>query len=213
MYGWRHKEDGQVVIWDCPSGPEHAPVLHESLHKSFDYVVIRWRPKCEYLSLQFNIPDGWILAMIWRESGGNPRAFNPDGGRGLLQITSPALKADHTDEELYNPDVNLNIGARYIVNLIRRYGHDFPRVSAAFNAGSVRPSTKNPWNMVQTTGHVSSEVAALNYYLQTKALTPDEKREIMASVALVSDGAVDDFVSPSLPGSEPDTNPSIKKKS
>jgi hypothetical protein len=119
--------------------------------------------------------------MEWRESGGNPHAFrrerHKDGspvldkhgvpltGVGQFQITNPELKGSHTTDELFEPELNTRIAARYIKYLVAKYGVDFPKISAAYNAGSVQESGKNPWGMVQTDGHVSSEVAALNYYL------------------------------------------------
>lgn len=164
-YRWRMAESGLVMVQMTPDAAEVAPSLGPVLAPSMERVIARWEMLCNDTGDRFGVSRGWLLAMVWRESGGNPRAFNPDGGRGLLQITSAALKAGRTDEQLFDPGTNVGIGARYVADLMRRYGRDFPRVAAAFNAGSVRESERNPWGMVQTTGHVSAEVAALNYYL------------------------------------------------
>jgi len=175
IYRWRMREDGVVMIEESPGQAERAPMLAPELVEGTSRipgmlgVIERWEPLAEKVSAVFAIPRGWILAMIWRESGGNPRAFRrePNGwtGIGLLQPTSTGVKGGLSDEALYDPETNLLCGARYIALLMRRYGHDFPKVAAAFNHGHVEASTSNPWGMVQTAGHVSSEVAALNYYL------------------------------------------------
>jgi hypothetical protein len=122
----------------------------------------------------------WLIAMAYQESGFNERAVNPevkvgpeDDGVGLFQITHPSLKGrklvngrwegGYTDEQLKDPQLNTTIAARYILDLTKRYGNNFPKISAAFNAGSVRPSDKNPWGMHCTGNHITYEVAALNY--------------------------------------------------
>lgn len=197
MYGWRTTEDGMVLVWDLPNGPERAPMLAPAQAAQLESVEARWGDICRAASARHGLPDGWLQAMIWRESNGNPRAYNPDGGRGLLQITAPALKAGKSDEQLYDPVTNIEIGAHYLAYLARRYADpdgrfNFPKASAAFNAGSVRESSQNPWGMVQTTGHVSSEVAALNTWL-SRSLSAEQKAQVLASVWLTSDAATDDF--------------------
>jgi len=169
--------------------------------------IERWEPLAEKVSAVFGIPRGWVLAMIWRESGGNPRAFRrePNGwtGIGLLQPTHPAVKGGLTDAALFDPETNLLCGARQIAELRKRYGDDFPKVSAAYNFGHVEPSTANPWGMVQTAGHVSAEVAALNYYLLR-----DERLAADRAAALEFSSL--DLLGPSFdaldPVSDPDRN-------
>lgn len=109
-----------------------------------------------------------LIAMAYQESGFNPNIMSGfhDGGVGLFQITNKALKGGHTDEQLKDPQLNTTIAANYILDLQRRYGADaasWPKISAAFNAGSVRPDSTNRWNMHCTAGHIDSEVACLNY--------------------------------------------------
>lgn len=141
-------------------------VLPEPLATQAIAVWEKWKDACTVWGQQHNnIDPAQVAAMIWRESAGNPRAFRrePNGwtGVGLLQITHPHLKGGKTDEELMVPAVNLEIGCRYIAALTRKYG-DFPRVSAAFNAGSPRGRAGDPWNLYCTGDHVDAEVRALN---------------------------------------------------
>lgn len=188
-----------IVTWDLPNGAECVPMLTRDLQAGMDAVEARWGALCLEVAARHQLPNGWLQAMIWRESGGNPRAFrqerNPDGtpiispngrpltGVGLLQITSPALKGGRTDEELFSPALNVELGARYVAELSGRpdIKGDFPRVSAAFNAGSVRASQRNPWGMVMTTGHVQAEVCAYNYWLSKRMA--DESREAALAFA------------------------------
>lgn len=184
-----------MVVFN-PGEDCRPPILADEFVKGtpkvpgFQPVIDRWEALCRSVSFTFGIPPGWLLAMVWRESGGNPRAYrlerNKDGsprvvkgrlltGIGLLQITHPDLKRGLTDEALYDPETNLLCGARYIVDLIARFGRDFPVIAAAFNSGGRYETDANPWGMKQTEGHVSAEVSALNYYLLRDARLEAER--------------------------------------
>jgi soluble lytic murein transglycosylase-like protein len=198
-----------ILVWDLgpPLGAEVAPMLSPSLQSGMDLVETKWGDLCREIGARHQLPDGWLQAMIWRESAGNPRAFrqekNADGtnrmvngrsltGVGLMQITSPALKGRRTDAELFDPGINIELGAGYISSLASRPDTkgadgkpDFARISAAFNAGSVRDSSRNRWGFVQTTGHVDAEVSAYNYWLTTK-MNDANKAAAMAIAAQFS---------------------------
>ena len=185
-YRWGTRDDGVIMVCLTPDTDAVAIVLEKKLIvgtekvPGFQSTIDRWEPLCKSVSFTFGIPPGWLLAMVWRESAGNPRAFrqerDADGkprivkgrlltGIGLLQITHPDLKRGLSDEALYDPETNLLCGARYIADLMMQHGRDFAKISAAFNAGGVYPSDRNPWNLKQTDGHVTAEVSALNFYL------------------------------------------------
>lgn len=180
-----------IVTWDLPNGAEVVPMLSDAEKASMDRVEEKWGDLCRESSARHQLPDGWLQAMIKRESNGNERAFRQEKdkngqpirdasgrlltGVGLLQITSPALKKNRTDTELFAPALNIELGAGYVAYLASRPDTkgsdgkpDFARIAAAFNAGSVRDSSRNRWGMVQTNGHVDAEVAAYNYWIARK---------------------------------------------
>ncbi len=183
-----------IAVFALPagSGEEIIPTLSESWTKKLDEVERRWGDKCRKYGAKYGVPDGVGQAHILRESGGNENVISHDGGVGLMQITNLALKGGHSDKELLDPDLNMDIGFRYLGILWKKYDGDFPKVSAAYNAGSVKPSTWNPWGMVQTSGHVSFEVAAYNTYL-SRQLSEETRREILANIWLSSERSSDDF--------------------
>lgn len=177
--GWRKREDGMIAVWDLPNGAEYAPMLSHDKRKQLELVEDRWGPLCREIGGRHLLPDGWLQAMIWRESNGNPKARNHentldnprDDGIGLMQITSKGLKGNRTDAELFDPRVNIEIGARYISWLASLPGikGDFPKIAAAYNAGSVQPSRQNRWGMVSTGSHIDEEVCAYNTFLWMRA--------------------------------------------
>ncbi len=175
--GWRKREeDGLIVTWDLPNGAEEVPMLPASQWNAVKRVEERWGPLCREIGAKYLLPDGWLQAMIFRESGGNPRARNTertadptDDGIGLLQITNRGLKGNRTDEQLFDPLTNIEIAAKYVAYLAGRPdtrakdgSADFAKVAAAFNAGGVRDSAKNRFGMVSTGDHVDHEVRTLN---------------------------------------------------
>lgn len=84
--------------------------------------------------------DPWLIAtVIYHESGGNPRAVSPKGARGLMQIMpGTAAGYGYTNPDLlYQPELNIMLGARYLSGQLKRFG-DLKLALAAYNAGPGR---------------------------------------------------------------------------
>lgn len=88
--------------------------------------------------------DGSLLSAIMKtESSFNPLAVSPKGAIGLMQIMPETGEwiaeknniPDFTTELLFNPEVNIKVGALYIAELNKEYGGDTTLVLAAYNAG------------------------------------------------------------------------------
>lgn len=225
MYTWRTCRDGRIVVRDGDGPafvPSFAPGSPDALE--VERVEARWGEHCRRFGGRYGLRDGCLQAHIKRESGGDPKARNPerqpgveDDGVGLLQITNAALKAGYTDRELEDPDVNLEIGAAYLASLVRRYGYDFPKLAAAFNAGGVyapRPGEVTRWGMHATPGHVDEEVRAYNYFLERGMSAEDKDRwtlsdEDRAEALRLVDATSTASVGPDLIGDR-DTEPDDK---
>lgn len=190
-YTWGTRDDGVIVVKEDGAGDERVLTLSGPNAELMERVEARWGDLCRRIGGRYGIPDGYLQAMIWRESGGNEHARNPetkpgtdDDGVGLMQITAWSLKEGLSPEQLEDPEVNVDIGARYLALLIRRYGHDFPKLAAAYNAGSVRAPLKgyeNPWGLMSSAGHVTAEVCALNYH-RLRPLSPSDREATLALV-------------------------------
>lgn len=78
-----------------------------------------------------------LLAAIARaESAFDPRAVSVKGARGLLQLMpATALRFGVSPTELFDPERNLEAGARYVRWLAGRFEGDLEKVLAAYNAG------------------------------------------------------------------------------
>ena len=79
-----------------------------------------------------------ILSLIRQESAFDTRARSPAGARGLMQLmpaTGKMLRRNLKKENLYIPDINLELGIRYFNNLVKKYDGNLIYILAAYNAG------------------------------------------------------------------------------
>jgi soluble lytic murein transglycosylase-like protein len=89
-----------------------------------------------------NIDARFVLAIMKQESSFRPNAKSGSAARGLLQLVmDTALKystqcgiADLQAEQLYTPEVNINLGAYYIGELKRQFNL-YEAIAASYNGG------------------------------------------------------------------------------
>ena len=74
-----------------------------------------------------------IKAVIYVESAGNPRAVSPKGAAGLMQLM-PGTAAELGLEDLFDPELNIASGTRYLRSLLDRF-HSVELALWAYNAG------------------------------------------------------------------------------
>jgi len=88
------------------------------------------------------IPPGLVLAMIDKESSGDPWASGDAGERGLMQVMpATALTLARSPARLYEPRYNIETGVQYLAQQLRRYAGDAVRAVSAYNAGTA--TTRN----------------------------------------------------------------------
>ena len=93
---------------------------------------------------EFQVDPYLIAAVISVESSFDKEATSPKDARGLMQIGPStgewaAEKLDienYSSDMLYEPDVNIRIGAWYLNNLSDEFNGNIPVVLAAYNGGS-----------------------------------------------------------------------------
>lgn len=83
-----------------------------------------------------------VLALARQESLFNPRATSSSNARGLMQLipsTANKMASQHGMDpdavRLYDPSVNVELGATYLKNLFEMYNGDAFHAVAAYNAG------------------------------------------------------------------------------
>ncbi len=95
----------------------------------------------EIASSLHDVPLDVLLAVAATESAWNADARSPANAHGIMQIQWPGT-ARHLGvsrvSELYNPCLNIELGARYLRELLDRNGGDLDRALAAYNYGPSR---------------------------------------------------------------------------
>jgi hypothetical protein len=101
----------------------------------------------ESAAARHKLPMSLLLAVARGESNFDPNARSTANAHGLMQIRWPTT-ARHLGfsrlGQLYDPCANVDAGAKYLVELRKRYGGDIHRALAAYNYGPGRVPTQGP---------------------------------------------------------------------
>jgi hypothetical protein len=83
---------------------------------------------------KFKLDSALIKAIIKAGSNFNPKAVSPVGAQGLMQL-KPAMASALKIKDSFNPEQNIEGGARYLRYLLNTYKGDLTLALAAYNAG------------------------------------------------------------------------------
>jgi len=100
----------------------------------------------EAAAREFGVDTSLFRAIVRQESAYNPRAKSRAGAAGLTQLmpgtarllSRTVLKKRFRSAFLYDPAVNVRLGASYLRQLLDRFGNDVLMALAAYNAGPGR---------------------------------------------------------------------------
>jgi soluble lytic murein transglycosylase len=101
------------------------------------------------LTEQQHLPPDFVYAIMRRESGYDPTVVSSADAIGLLQLIEPTAKqlanalgiSPWKRALLFQPEINLRLGSRYLADLLALYhGQAVPAI-AAYNAGEHRVSS------------------------------------------------------------------------
>ncbi len=99
----------------------------------------------EYVSKyaqEYGVEENLIYALIKAESNFDPDAVSHQNAQGLMQLMTTTAEEiankngiELTDENILEPDININLGTIYIADLLEKY--ECTEIAlAAYNAGS-----------------------------------------------------------------------------
>ena len=101
-------------------------------------------------SAKRSLEPAFVYGIIRRESAFNPQARSPVGARGLMQLMPATAKQVSrqlkikapTQQNLNTPSFNINLGSKYIGDMLTKFNGHRALASAAYNAG---PHRVNAW--------------------------------------------------------------------
>jgi len=82
------------------------------------------------------LPPKLLRAVIAQESGFRPCAVSEKGAKGLMQLMPATAEQFHV-KDAFDPQENLDAGAKFLRQLLEKYKGDLPLSLAAYNAGAV----------------------------------------------------------------------------
>ena len=95
--------------------------------------------KCfEDVAHRYSLDREWLIAISIVESSLNPRAISSSDAIGLMQIKWP-ITAKHlgvnSRDKLFEPCVNIDLGGKYLRELLDRYKDDLNQAASAYRIG------------------------------------------------------------------------------
>jgi soluble lytic murein transglycosylase-like protein len=141
----------------------------------------------EIASRMHDVPVDLLLAVAATESAWDPDARSHANAHGIMQIQWPGT-ARHLGvkrvAELYNPCLNIELGTRYLRELLDTNGGNVERALAAYNygPGRIARASELPAGAVA----YASKVAAHQDRISAKAAAAGEKHVVARGVVFES---------------------------
>jgi soluble lytic murein transglycosylase len=111
-------------------------------YRRFDSLIVK-------VAREYDLDPRLIKAVVWRESRFQADMTGRNGERGLMQVSEVAARdwaaakgvRDLHPEQLFNPEINLEIGTWYLSKAVQRWNSEdnaVPFALAEYNAGKSR---------------------------------------------------------------------------
>ncbi|MCG8485119.1 MAG: transglycosylase SLT domain-containing protein [Clostridia bacterium] len=145
---------------------DHAMTLNKKLTEADAMrIIMLIKEKCQL----YDMDELLIYATVWQESNFDPNTYYK-GAIGLMQIMkSTGANAGLTAKMLYDPEINVDFGVRYLKDKMDRYDQQVVLALSAYNQGITRVD-KGIYNIKYHDG-VMSKKAKIEAYLKEQGIT------------------------------------------
>lgn len=133
VYSTRNLPGSKPVLKFSVQTPPGSPA-HEGLGKA-------GKPRLNAYSGEFKkaakinkIDEAFVRAIAHAESDFNEKAVSPKGAQGVMQLM-PEVASEYGVTDPYAHAQSIQAGAQHLKHLLQRYGNDYTRAAAAYNAG------------------------------------------------------------------------------
>lgn len=136
----------------------------------------RFDPDVQASAKQYGVDPALLKATLTQESQGNSRAVgkllkNGERAYGMGQIlpstASELLGRKVAPRELLDPALNINLTAKYLSQLNKRYDNDYDKVISAYNAGMGNVDSGKAFKFPETRHYLRKVKGYRNSYLRS----------------------------------------------
>ncbi len=133
VYGTRNLPGSRPFLRFTVETPPGSPA-HTGLGRVGKPQVATYDREFRAAARANKVDDAFVRAIAHAESGFDARATSPKGAQGVMQLM-PDTARELGVTDAYAHEQSIRAGARHLAALLRRYGGDFTRAAAAYNAG------------------------------------------------------------------------------
>jgi soluble lytic murein transglycosylase-like protein len=122
-----------VVSTDRPAPPP-APAVHVVAGDTVAQKVNVFEPLIQEAADKHGVDSNLLKAVMASESAGNALARSSKNAKGLMQLVDTTASAMGV-RNVWNPRENIQGGAKYLQQLLERFGGNLEQAIASYNAG------------------------------------------------------------------------------
>lgn len=129
-------ENGTTIFTNIPDGNDAKKIISENTPRPRQTIrdTDYYNDIIYSKSDKYNLEPSLIKAVITAESNWKPTAVSTKGAIGLMQLM-PSTATDMLVNNPYNPEENIEGGAKYLRYLLDRFNGDVTLALAAYNSG------------------------------------------------------------------------------